>query len=177
MVSVMSKMNFKEAKNSVLNWIENFVEKTNPELNGLPPCPYARRSRLENRLTVLEGHEVFSDVVNLVIQWNDDYDVVVFVYDRHSYTVDTLSKHINTINKKYALPNDILVLEDHPDNLELVNGVSMNQGRYILLLCQRFSKVNLASTELKGQGYYDLWSKEYYDQVVGWREQYVFDDS
>ena len=170
-------MNFAQAKEDILNWIENFEEQSNPNLGGRAPCPFARRSRLENKLNVVEGQEVFSDVSNLVIQWKDDCDVVVFVYNKLKYTPDKLSKHIDTINKKYALPNDILVLEDHPDNPEMVNGVSMNQGQYILVLCQRFSKVNIASTELKEQGYYDLWSKEYYDYVVGWREQYVFGDN
>jgi len=169
-------MDFVRVKQDILNWVENFVEKSNPSLNGWPPCPFARRSRLENRLNILEGSDVFKDVNSLVATWNDSYDVVIFVYDKNQYTVDDLAAHIEQINSQ-TLPKDILILEDHPDDLEIVNKVKMNQGQYILVLCQRFSKVNLASAELKEQGYYDLWSKEYYDRVVGWREQSVFGDS
>lgn len=169
-------MNFTQAKQDVLSWVENFVEKSNPDLNGWSPCPFARRSRLENKLNILEGSDILNNVTDLLESWDDSYDVVVFVYDKNQYTVDELAAHIEQINSQ-TLPKDILVLEDHPDDLEIVNKVKMNQGQYILVLCQRFSKVNLASAELKEQGYYDLWPKEYYDRVVGWREQSVFGDN
>ena len=170
-------MNFNQAKQDILNWVENFVEQGNPNLNGWSPCPFARRSRLENRLSILQGNDILHDVTSLVQSWDDSNDVVAFIYDKEQYTVDELSVHIEQLNMNCSLPKDILILEDHPDDPEIVNGVSMNQGQYILVLCQRFSKVNLASAELKEQGYYDLWTKEYYDRVAGWREQYVFGDS
>ena len=170
-------MDFAQAKQDVLNWVENFVEQSNPSLNGWPPCPFARRSRLENKLHICKGSEVLYDTTNLISSWDDKYDVVIFVYSKEKYTVDKFTAQIEQINKEHALPNDILVLEDHPGDPEIVNNITMNQGQYILVLCQRFSKVNLASAELKEQGYYDSWSKQYYDRVVGWREQYVFGDN
>jgi hypothetical protein len=170
-------MDFDKVKQDILNWVENFVEQSNPSLNGWSPCPFARRSRLENRLNILEGNYIFKDVNNLVLSWDDSYDVVVLVYNQDRYTVDELANYVEQLNKTYTISKDILILEDHPDDPEIVNGVSMNQGQYILVLCQRFSKVNLASAELKEQGYYDTWSKEYYDLVAGWRERYVFGDN
>jgi hypothetical protein len=170
-------MDFAQAKQDVLNWVENFVEQSNPSLNGWLPCPFARRSRLENKLHICEGSEVLYDTTDLISTWDDKYDVVIFVYSKEKYTADEFTAQIEQINKEHALPNDILILEDHPGDPEIVNDVKMNQGQYILVLCQRFSKVNLASAELKEQGYYDSWSKQYYDRVVGWREQYVFGDN
>ena len=170
-------MDFNQARLDILNWVENFVEQSNPNLIGWPPCPFARRSRMENRLDILEGINVVDDVDTLVSTWDDRFDVVAFVYDKNRYTVDELAENIEKLNKRYMLSKDILILEDHPDDAEVVNSVKMNQGQYILVLCQRFSKVSLASAELKEQGYYDVWSKEYYDRVVGWREQSVFGDS
>jgi hypothetical protein len=170
-------MDFAQAQLDILNWIENFVEQSNPNLNNWSPCPFARRSRLENRLSILEGKDVVNDVDNLVLSWDDSYDVIIFVYDKNRYTIDELADNVEQLNKRYTLSKDILVLEDHPDDVEIVNTVKMNQGQYILVLCQRFSKVNLASADLKEQGYYDSWSKQYYDRVVGWREQSVFGDN
>ena len=170
-------MEFIQARLDILNWIEDFVEQSNPNLNNWSPCPFARRSRLENRLSILQGKDVGSDVDDLVLSWNDSYDVVIFVYDKDRYAIDELADSVEQLNKRYTLSKDILVLEDHPMDPEIVNSVKMNQGQYILVLCQRFSKVNLASAELKEQGYYDTWSKEYYDRVAGWREQSVFGDS
>jgi len=170
-------MDFNQAKQDVLNWVEHFVEQSNPSLNNWSPCPFARRSRLENKLCILEGTEVLDDTTALISTWDDRYDVVIFVYDKEKYTVDDFAVQIEQINKEHALPKDILILEDHPLDSEIVNNITMNQGQYILVLCQRFSKVNLASAELKDQGYYDTWSKQYYDRVAGWREQYVFGDN
>lgn len=170
-------MDFNQAKQDILNWVERFVEQSNPSLNNWSPCPFARRSRLENKLCILEGTEVLDDTTALISTWDDRYDVVIFVYDKEKYTVDDFAVQIEQINKEHALPKDILILEDHPLDPEIVNSVTMNQGQYILVLCQRFSKVNLASAELKDQGYYDTWSKQYYDRVAGWREQYVFGDN
>jgi hypothetical protein len=170
-------MDFTQARLDILSWIENFVEQSNPNLNNWSPCPFARRSRLENRLSILEGSNVVNDVDGLVLSWDDSYDVIIFVYDKDRYTVDNLADCVEQLNKCYNLSKDILILEDHPMDPEIVNSVKMNQGQYILVLCQRFSKVNLASAELKEQGYYDVWSKEYYDRVAGWREQSVFGDS
>jgi len=170
-------MNFEEAKQSVLNWVENFVEKTNPKLNGWPPCPFARQARMAGRLNIIEGTDFDKDSKEIVDTWDDKYDVVACVYDIDKFTPEDLSEKVMTLNKTYSLPKDILVLEDHPDDPEVVNDVVMNQGIYILVLFQRFSKVNDASAELKEKGYYDSWTKEYYDLVVGWREQYVFGDN
>lgn len=169
--------NFDQAKQDILNWVENFVEQNNPNLNDWSPCPFSRRSRLENKLNIMEGNYIFKDVESLVLSWDDSFDVVMFVYDKDRYTVKELTTYVEELNKDFTLSKDILVLEDHPDDPEIVNGVTMNQGQYILVLCQRFSKVNLASAELKDQGYYDLWPKEYYDRVVSWREQNVFGDN
>lgn len=169
-------MNFDIAKKSVLDWVENFVEKNNPGLNNWPPCPFARRARLEGRFHIRPGTEFDADAEEIINTWDDTYDVVACVYDAASFTPEELSSRVEQLNKNISLPKDILVLEDHPIDTEIVNGVVMNQGTYILVLYQRFSKVNDASAELKNKGYYDLWPKEYYDRVVGWRERYVFGD-
>ena len=68
------------------------------------------------------------------------------------------------------MKQDIVALEDNPNDEEFVNGVHMNFGECIIVLVQRLSKVNEASTILKKKGYYDTWSKENLDDVVNWRE-------
>ena len=70
-----------------------------------------------------------------------------------------------------AMSKDIVALEDHPNDPEILNGASMNFGKCILVLVQRLSKLNNASEILKNQGYYDNWPKENYDDVVRWRFQ------
>jgi hypothetical protein len=169
-------MNFDRAKISVLEWIENFVEKSNSNLNDWPPCPYARRARLENRVMIQQGTDIVVDGEQIVKSWTDEYDVIITVYDRNEYSVLQVAEAVDQLNNQ-STKKDILFLDDHPDDIEMVNDVCMNHGEYILLLAQRLSKINSASSDLKAQGYYNLWTKEYYDRVVGWREQSVFGDN
>ena len=67
------------------------------------------------------------------------------------------------------MEQDFVVLEDHPDEEENINGVIMNNGKYPIVLMQRLSKIQMFSGILKKRGYYDVWSKENLDDVVNWR--------
>ena len=70
----------------------------------------------------------------------------------------------NTLMKQ-----DIVVLEDHPDLLDTVNGVRMNFDQASLLIIQKLSLLNKASDKLKAKGYYKHWSQDEVDSVVTWR--------
>jgi hypothetical protein len=52
-------------------------------------------------------------------------------------------------------------LEDHPDSVEDVNGVVMNQGKYALVLVQSLSKLNVAAKQMGAKGFYHAWPEEY----------------
>jgi len=67
------------------------------------------------------------------------------------------------------MPHNIVALEDHPSDVEKVNGVTMNQGKWAMVLLQNTSKLNNASEILRTQGYYDKWTQEELDDVVTWR--------
>lgn len=170
-------MKLVKVRRDILDWVENFVEQNNEKLSGWPPCPFARKARLENKLDVRLGTDIEADLFSVNDEWDDQFDVVIFAYDTEKYSVEQTQEIVERINSDLLMPNDLLCLEDHPKDPEEVNGVKMNQGQYLLLLCQRFSKVNDASSDLKAQGYYSLWTKDYYDRVVGWREQSVFGDN
>ena len=64
-----------------------------------------------------------------------------------------------------------MVLEDHPDTVERVKGVTLNNGEYILFLAQRLSKLNHFSKMLETGPYYKNWSKTYLESVKGFRER------
>ena len=45
----------------------------------------------------------------------------------------------------------------------------MNNGKYVLVLMQRLSKINEASKHLESTPYYKTWTKENLDDVKNWR--------
>jgi hypothetical protein len=146
-------------------WLTNFVEQPNPLLNNWSPCPYARQARLSNQIKI-----VFDSPLEIAqyVHELEQYEVVVLCFDHTKFStsqIELFTKHINSI----LVWKDCVVLEDHPDNEELVNGVKMNFGECGLMILQRLSKLNTAADQLKNKGYYNTWSKENLDQVVNWR--------
>ena len=51
---------------SLLTWMEEFVEKPHPSLGGWPPCPFARQARLSKNLDIRQGQDPFNDCVGLL---------------------------------------------------------------------------------------------------------------
>jgi len=147
------------------HWLVNFVEQPNPLLKNWPPCPYARQARLSKQiLTVFDSPLEIAQYVNHL----DDYDVIVLCFDHTLFSasqIELFTTHVNSI----LIWQDCVVLEDHPNLEELVNGVKMNFAKCGIMVLQRLSKLNAAADQLKQKGYYDTWSQENLDQVVNWR--------
>lgn len=146
-------------------WLIDFVEQPNPLLNNWSPCPYARQARISNRiLTVFDSPlEITKYTEHL-----QKYDVVILCFDHLQFSanqIELFTKHVNSI----LMWQDYVVLEDHPDSLELINQVKMNFGKCGLLIMQQLSKLNTAANQLKDKGYYTTWSKQNIDEVVNWR--------
>jgi hypothetical protein len=64
-------------------------------------------------------------------------------------------------NTEHLLRNDLLALEDHPHDVEMVNGVCMNQGTWALALVQSLSDLDAKAKLMAHKGFYDTWPEEY----------------
>ena len=148
-------------QHDIEQWISNFVEVKNPALGGWPPCPYARKARLERDFEVRLGLAPIHDLVQLSQRGLGGKSVVVLAYDPDHVSHQELSYAIATVNQKFLLPNDLLALEDHPGDPEIVNGVSMNQGTYALALVQSLSDLDAKAKIMAAKGFYDSWPEEY----------------
>ena len=153
------------------DWIENFVEVPNKNLNGWSPCPYARKARLEKKIKIViaEGTEIFKTVFSNIECLNQGYEVIVYCFDKSiepSYFVNaTLELNRHKSNSGF------IFLEDHPSIKESINGVEMNFGECALILAQKVDLLNDSSTQLKKKGYYDVWTRENLEDVVEWRNK------
>ena len=143
------------------NWIINFVEVPNAALGGWPPCPYARSARMKRSFEIRLGVDPYFDLKNLGRWGLGNKEVIVYVYDPTEWTHEQLSYSIASANQEFLLHNDILCLEDHPDDPEIVNGVCMNQGTYALALVQSLSDLNEKAQLMAKQGFYDTWPEDY----------------
>jgi hypothetical protein len=163
-------LNLNIVKRDIEQWIVNFVEVTHPNLGNWPPCPYARRARLDNDYDVRIGLAPIHDLIQLSNDGLSGKSVVILAYDPDYVSHDELSSAIVMVNQKFLLPNDLIALEDHPADPEIVNGVSMNQGTYALALVQSLSDLNAKAKAMAAKGFYDSWPKEYLEALFQNRE-------
>jgi hypothetical protein len=154
-------------------WMVEFVEQPNPLLGNWAPCPYARAARLNNKISVrFCSVSEFNDAIKNSCTDLDSKDVVIICFDHRDVDPITLQEWVTETNRGLMAENYI-VLEDHPDAPEYINGVKMNFGLCGLLLLQRLTKLTEASEQLKEKGYYSNWSKENLDYVVNWRNREI----
>jgi len=145
----------------ITHWIENFVEQPHPALGGWPPCPYARSARLKNTVKIYLGADPYYDLKNRSRWSMGDAEVIIYVYDPAEWSYQLFSHSITQANEEFLLRNNLLALEDHPADAEIVNGVAMNQGTYALALVQSLSDLDSKAKLIAAKGFYDSWPEHY----------------
>lgn len=162
--------NLDQIKKDILAWIEGFVEQPHPALGGWPPCPFARKARLDKSYEVVVGDTPFKDLVDFTFYGMNGKDVIILAYDPASWEYQDFHDQINAANLDHLLPNDIIALEDHPAAPEIVNGISMNQGKYAIIFVQQLSKLNDAARQMATKNFYESWPEEYLQELFQHRQ-------
>ena len=143
------------------DWILNFLSKPNSAFAGMPPCPYAKRAWMGDKVIV---HKIYPWNIEDALRWTltyfpPDKDVVLFCMDPKLISAEHLEKlAIST--------DDYIILDDHPANPEVVDGVLLNQGTYAILFVQRRKELEKARQELSQTNYYKNFTEEYKNDVV-----------
>lgn len=146
---------------NIERWIANFVEVPHPALGGWAPCPYARKARLERDYTIRVGVNPYFDLLNVARDGLGGCSVLILAYNPNEFFYSQFSSDIKAANDEALLRNDLLALEDHPGDPEIVNGVSMNQGTYALALVQSLSDLNKKAKLVGAKGFYKTWPEDY----------------
>ena len=149
----------------ILDWSETFVEVPHPALGNWAPCPFARKARLAGTVRVVVGTDPYFDLRNRSRDGLGTAEVVIYAYDPAEWDYATFHSSLDQANREFLLANDLLVLEDHPADPEIVNGISMNQGTYALALLQSLSKLNTAAEQMHHKGFYESWPDQYLEQL------------
>ena len=113
----------------IKDWIEDFVTKPNPVFGDLPPCPFARKAMLENKVKFLELDSVadYPTVYQHIIEADfDEIDVLVQIARPDHFTLNETKKIAEDLNG-YFMQRDVVVLEDHPEDPEHVGTVKLNK--------------------------------------------------
>ena len=156
-------------KTDIERWIIDFVEVPHPALGGWPPCPYAKKARLERDFEVVLGKDPYWDACDISIKGLPK-SVVILAYDAADWTHMEFAYKLEQANQHWLLPHDLICLEDHPADPEIINGISMNQGTYALMLVQNLSDLNNKAAHMASKGFYNNWPEEYLQQLFQHRK-------
>jgi hypothetical protein len=154
-------MNLETVKQDIENWIVNFVEVPHPALGGFPPCPYARSARLKRSYQVFLGTDPYYDLKHRAQHGIGNSEVIIYAYDPNEWSHELFASSLDQANQEFLLSADLLALEDHPHDVEIVNGVCMNQGTYALALVQSVSDLDAKAKMMASRGFYHTWPEEY----------------
>jgi hypothetical protein len=163
-------MDLDTVKQDIENWIVNFVEVPHPALGGWAPCPYARSARMKKSYDVHVGVDPYFDLKNRARWGMGNREVIIYAYDPVEWPYAWFSDSLKNANREHLLHNNILALEDHPSNVEMVNGMCMNQGKYALALVQSLSDLNTKAKLIAQKGFYHNWPEEYLAGLFEHRE-------
>jgi hypothetical protein len=163
-------MNLETVKQDIENWIVNFVEVPHPALGGFPPCPYARSARLKRSYQVFLGTDPYYDLKHRARHGIGLSEVIIYAYDPNEWPHELFASSLDQANREFLLSADLLALEDHPHDVEIVNGVCMNQGTYALALVQSVSDLNTKARLMANKGFYDTWPEVYLQALFQHRQ-------
>jgi hypothetical protein len=150
-------------------WMATFVEVPHPELGGWAPCPYARKARLDRDFEVRVGVNPYFDL-RFVSQTGINKSVIIFAYESTAYSYEQFHTQIESANTEFLLGKEMIALEDHPADPEVVNGVTMNQGTYALALVQNLTDLNAKAHAMASKGFYATWPEDYLQTLFAHRQ-------
>ena len=158
-------LNITQVTRDILHWSETFVEVPHPALGNFPPCPFARSARLKRTVGIFVGNDPYHDLEARCAQGMGEYEVIIYAYDPGEWTYNYFHGRLDAANRDFLLANDLLVLEDHPEDKEMVNGICMNQGQYALSILQPLADLNARAQTMEKKGFYHAWPEPYLEQL------------
>ena len=138
-------------------WVEHVLSRPSSFFNGLPPCPYARRS-WAGKTKVVFG--VPSDVDQIMRNWSPKYELVILVVkdQDHFPMIDCACKAANVVHQGSNLYAMDFVPDAGPDSgqpdEEMVDWPHVVDEPYAMIFVQELAQLKQASKSLRSKGYY-----------------------
>ena len=97
---------------SILQWMEKFVEVPHPSFGNMPPCPYARQYRVQDKIKIVQAPldakgfppDIWKTAEQVFDTWNDDFEAIIVAREhvaRRWNSAEEVSAQIKELNDKY----------------------------------------------------------------------------
>jgi hypothetical protein len=120
----------------IRTWSKDFLEVPNAKLNGLPPCPYARKAWADNKVVFSINTGIDGLLQSIRSFDGHDYDIVVWAN------------------------------EDLPDMEYLDGLCTDDSLSYCMVFVQKLSKLDDAALYLEKSNYYEHFPDDVYEALV-----------
>ena len=152
-------------RKEIRDWSKHSLEKANENYNGFPPCPYAAKAWIDNKVDIQFKYDLSPEkLYENISHYNDKYELIILVDLEYELEPDRFHGYLEGINE--AISNDafqdkdIYVMGFHPedDTNEIIESDSFEtevDEVYSMIFIQRLSLLERASEKLRSKGYYD----------------------
>ena len=169
-------------------WSKHYLEVRNKHLNGLPACPFARKSWAQNKVDIQirntdQGYtrDLHKHVKKLDF---DKKELLIFCdVNYKQYSLNKFQSIVDNFNGRYN-KKDVYFMGFHPynppnkeeqefllDPTGIMSDLPESKIEFSMMLIQKFSQLYEASDRLHRMGYYNEWPTDYYHEVVSSRQQ------
>jgi len=140
--------------------IEQWIQRlTTIQNSGHPICPFAKKAKYwiypyEDRLSLQMRAGFYDHRFDLFICLPTNQYISVEDAKYYEYNCNLHAK-------------DTITLLDHPDDPGYIDGVCTGNSKYVIFLIQSKKGLLDARSLLRKSSYYDNWSIDYYEKIVG----------
>ena len=155
----------------ILQWSSEALETPSPFFNNLPPCPYARKAWLDDKVAILFKYDDSYQVLySCISQFDDTFDLAIIVDLANDKEPEAFHEYFDSLNDFIAegtfIDKDIWLMGFHHDD-ELSEAAEataidpITDTEYSMIFVQRLSTLQEAADKLDKKGYYDSYDGEY----------------
>ena len=97
----------RSVKEDIISWSKDFLEIPNKHLNNFPVCPYAKKTRLDNHINIIEHHDSNTYLGAITREANKfTGKISIVAFSDLSITADERSDVRHALNYLYV-PKDV----------------------------------------------------------------------
>lgn len=158
-----------EIINSMVEYMQNFLEKPHRVFGNMPVCPFVEKARLQNNILYqvyrFSSHydlNLTSHLFKLIddFRLSLSYEVMLIIHpDKQVMTLDESKQFAESLNK-IICPTGLIAFAGNSDDKFNIQGVYTRQAPYIHLTIQTDKSIKTASELLLKTRYYQNWSPE-----------------
>ena len=143
-------------KKDIEQWIERIATT---QKSGHPICPFAKKAKYW-----IYSYEDRASLQLKASFYDHSFDLYVCLPTDQYMTVEQ-AKYLESNCNRYS--KDTITLLDHPDDPGYIDNICTSNGKYVIFLIQSKKGLLDARSLLRKSSYYDNWSDDYYEKIVG----------